>query len=273
MYVKFAGAQTSSARVVWKLGEGVPVQVSSSPHDHASKLRATRGLLATDHVILNHGQVTWTTPDLAPPLLTTTPTGGRFSSTDLTCINCPTRWVFSGTGLELLTRQATIRYLYHSATAVKMVPQGSKSPSAGLLVTDFVILNHGQVMMITLELARPSLNFHTTPTGGRLSLDIFNVHQLLCTVVQGLYRALPSSQDHYLALKARRHWVITAPQRDHNLCLEEEFPGKKSFRDQPLYPASSLARPFDCIQRERPDIVELKTSVVDTTRKGEYSFQ
>ncbi|GFU60849.1 hypothetical protein TNCV_3371851 [Trichonephila clavipes] len=34
---------------------------------------ATRGLLATDHVILNHGQVTWTTPELAPPLLTTTP--------------------------------------------------------------------------------------------------------------------------------------------------------------------------------------------------------
>ncbi|GFT53494.1 hypothetical protein TNCV_3324771 [Trichonephila clavipes] len=28
---------------------------------------ATRGLLATDHVILNHGQVTWTTPELAPP--------------------------------------------------------------------------------------------------------------------------------------------------------------------------------------------------------------
>ncbi|GFU28504.1 uncharacterized protein TNCV_1410411 [Trichonephila clavipes] len=33
----------------------------------------TRGLLATDLVILNHGQVTWTTPELEPPLLTTTP--------------------------------------------------------------------------------------------------------------------------------------------------------------------------------------------------------
>ncbi|GFU63859.1 hypothetical protein TNCV_3496711 [Trichonephila clavipes] len=30
---------------------------------------------------------------------------------------CPTRRVFSGTGIELMTRQATIRYLYHSATA------------------------------------------------------------------------------------------------------------------------------------------------------------
>ncbi|GFV28450.1 hypothetical protein TNCV_3984011 [Trichonephila clavipes] len=43
---------------------------------------STRGLLATAHVILNHGQVTWTTPELAPssPNYHTTPTGGRFSS-------------------------------------------------------------------------------------------------------------------------------------------------------------------------------------------------
>ncbi|GFW37911.1 hypothetical protein TNCV_4631131 [Trichonephila clavipes] len=47
-----------------------------------SHCTATRGLLATDHVILNHGQVTWTTPELAPPSPNyhTTPTGGRFSS-------------------------------------------------------------------------------------------------------------------------------------------------------------------------------------------------
>ncbi|GFV09460.1 nucleic-acid-binding protein from transposon X-element [Trichonephila clavipes] len=38
----------------------------------------TRGLLTTDHVILNHGQVTWTTPELAPPSPNyhTTPMGG-----------------------------------------------------------------------------------------------------------------------------------------------------------------------------------------------------
>ncbi|GFV06707.1 hypothetical protein TNCV_1611201 [Trichonephila clavipes] len=29
--------------------------------------KTAQGLLATDHVILNHGQVTWTTPGLAPP--------------------------------------------------------------------------------------------------------------------------------------------------------------------------------------------------------------
>ncbi|GFX34911.1 uncharacterized protein TNCV_2328511 [Trichonephila clavipes] len=79
------------------------------------KLKATRELLATDHVIFNYGQVTWTTPELAPPLLNTTPMGGRFSSRH--GYQLSTRWVLSGTGLELVTWQATIRYLYHSATA------------------------------------------------------------------------------------------------------------------------------------------------------------
>ncbi|GFV82935.1 uncharacterized protein TNCV_1179551 [Trichonephila clavipes] len=79
----------------------------------------TRGLLATDHVILNHGQVTWTTPELAPPLLTTTPHQREdVSALDRFNVHrCPTRRVFSGTGLEPVTKQATVRYLYHSATA------------------------------------------------------------------------------------------------------------------------------------------------------------
>ncbi|GFV88463.1 uncharacterized protein TNCV_1242761 [Trichonephila clavipes] len=86
-----------------------------------SHCSATRGLLATDHVILNHGQVTWTTPELAPPLLTTTPHQREdVSALDRFNVHrCPTRRVFSGTGIELLTRQATIRYLYHSATAAE----------------------------------------------------------------------------------------------------------------------------------------------------------
>ncbi|GFV67217.1 uncharacterized protein TNCV_3669721 [Trichonephila clavipes] len=81
--------------------------------------KATRGLLATDHVILNHGQVTWTTPELAPPLLTTTPHQREdVSALDRFNVHrCPTRRVFSGTGLEPVTKQATVRYLYHSATA------------------------------------------------------------------------------------------------------------------------------------------------------------
>ncbi|GFT95013.1 uncharacterized protein TNCV_1472901 [Trichonephila clavipes] len=81
--------------------------------------RSTRGLLATDHVILNHGQVTWTTPELAPPLLTTTPHQREdVSALDRFNVHrCPTRRVFSGTGFEPVTKQATVRYLYHSATA------------------------------------------------------------------------------------------------------------------------------------------------------------
>ncbi|GFU59840.1 uncharacterized protein TNCV_4726081 [Trichonephila clavipes] len=43
---------------------------ASSDDDDVGRLTshcsATRGLLVTDHVILNQGQVTWTTPDLAP---------------------------------------------------------------------------------------------------------------------------------------------------------------------------------------------------------------
>ncbi|GFX78571.1 hypothetical protein TNCV_30111 [Trichonephila clavipes] len=56
-----------------------------------------------DHGILNHGQVTWTTPP--SPNYHTTPTGGRL------------RRAFNDTGLEFVTRPATIRYLDHSATA------------------------------------------------------------------------------------------------------------------------------------------------------------
>ncbi|GFS51255.1 uncharacterized protein TNCV_3533301 [Trichonephila clavipes] len=85
----------------------------------ASHCSATRGLLATDDVILNHGQVTWTTPELAPPLLTTTPHRREdVSALDRFNVHrCPRRRVFGRTGLELVTRQATVRYLYHSATA------------------------------------------------------------------------------------------------------------------------------------------------------------
>ncbi|GFV71118.1 uncharacterized protein TNCV_4130021 [Trichonephila clavipes] len=70
-----------------------------------SHCSATRGLLATDHVILNHGQVTWTTPELAPPLLTTTPHRREdVSALDRFNVHrCPTRRVFSGTGIEHMT--------------------------------------------------------------------------------------------------------------------------------------------------------------------------
>ncbi|GFU57936.1 uncharacterized protein TNCV_353661 [Trichonephila clavipes] len=60
----------------------------------------------------------WMTPELVPPLLTTT----QYQREDISALDrfnvhrCPTRPIFSDTGLELVTRQATIQYLYHSAT-------------------------------------------------------------------------------------------------------------------------------------------------------------
>ncbi|GFU61218.1 uncharacterized protein TNCV_1071631 [Trichonephila clavipes] len=81
-------------------------------------VQTTRGLLATDHIILNHGQETWMTPELAPPLLTTTP----HQREDVSALDrfsehrCPTRRVLCGTWLELVTNPATIQYLYHSST-------------------------------------------------------------------------------------------------------------------------------------------------------------
>ncbi|GFV01156.1 integrase catalytic domain-containing protein [Trichonephila clavipes] len=83
----------------------------------------TRGLLATDHVILNHGQVTWTTPELAPPSPNyhTTPTEDVSALERFNVHRRPTRRVFSGTGLEPVTKQATVRYLYHSATAATLL--------------------------------------------------------------------------------------------------------------------------------------------------------
>ncbi|GFW75674.1 hypothetical protein TNCV_4428571 [Trichonephila clavipes] len=83
--------------------------------------RTIRGLLATKHAISNHGQVTWTIPELAPPLLTTTPhhTNGRTFqlSTDLTRIAA-----LLGGSLCYWARthnmSAMIRYLDHWAAAV-----------------------------------------------------------------------------------------------------------------------------------------------------------
>ncbi|GFX28132.1 uncharacterized protein TNCV_424591 [Trichonephila clavipes] len=91
-------------------------EISSSYY--SSDPNATRELLVTDHVILNHGQVTWTTPELAPPLLTTSPHQREdVSALDRFNVHrCPTRRALSGTRLELKSRTATIGYLDHSAT-------------------------------------------------------------------------------------------------------------------------------------------------------------
>ncbi|GFX96139.1 uncharacterized protein TNCV_2290281 [Trichonephila clavipes] len=87
--------------------------------DGENSASATRELLATDHVILNNGQGTWTKLELAPLSFNyhITPHEDVSALNRFKVHRCPTRRVFSGTGIELVTRQATIRYLYHSATA------------------------------------------------------------------------------------------------------------------------------------------------------------
>ncbi|GFX38082.1 hypothetical protein TNCV_3836811 [Trichonephila clavipes] len=52
---------------------------SGLEHVTGLKYVATPWLWSTDLIILDHGQMTRTTPYLAPPLLTSTPTGGRLS--------------------------------------------------------------------------------------------------------------------------------------------------------------------------------------------------
>ncbi|GFT58966.1 uncharacterized protein TNCV_185821 [Trichonephila clavipes] len=91
-------------------------------NDQCTWLRLHESVLATDHVILNHDQVTWTTPELVPPLLTTTPHQREdVSALDRFNVHrCPTWRVFSGTELELVTMQATIRY-HHSATSASIL--------------------------------------------------------------------------------------------------------------------------------------------------------
>ncbi|GFX44456.1 uncharacterized protein TNCV_1394771 [Trichonephila clavipes] len=127
------------------------------------KFEATRGLLATDHVILNHGQVTWTTPELAPPLLTTTPHQREdVSALDRFNVHrCPTRRVFSGTGLEPVTKQATVRYLYHSATAAtangRSKVKGMENPV--LISLDKVDTSDSKIvrsLMIVQQVAEPN---------------------------------------------------------------------------------------------------------------------
>ncbi|GFT81688.1 hypothetical protein TNCV_3675011 [Trichonephila clavipes] len=60
----------------------IPSQASTVRWWKVPLAASARGLLTTDHVILNHGQVTWMTPELAPlsPNYHTTPTGKRFNS-------------------------------------------------------------------------------------------------------------------------------------------------------------------------------------------------
>ncbi|GFU67619.1 hypothetical protein TNCV_1643681 [Trichonephila clavipes] len=68
---------------------------------------------------------------------------------------------------------APIKYARKSCSSCKillLIPSLCKA-ARGLLVTDLVILNHGQATRTTTELRTSSPNSLTTQTVGRLSLD------------------------------------------------------------------------------------------------------
>ncbi|GFT16039.1 hypothetical protein TNCV_3315781 [Trichonephila clavipes] len=113
---------------------------------------------------------TSTTPEMAPPLLTTTPHQREDVSTHLTCIAA----LHCGSLLILGLNKAShdpipIPLGYRDHVYMLIRYQTDKRARRGLLVTD-----HGQVTSTTPEMA-PSPNYHTTPTGGRF--DTFNVHR------------------------------------------------------------------------------------------------
>ncbi|GFY01208.1 uncharacterized protein TNCV_5076751 [Trichonephila clavipes] len=85
-----------------------------------SHCSATQGLLATDLVILNHGQMTTMTLELVPSLLTTTLQQWEdVQALDRFNVHrSPTRRVFSEIRLELMTRRPRVHYLDHQATTV-----------------------------------------------------------------------------------------------------------------------------------------------------------
>ncbi|GFV39200.1 uncharacterized protein TNCV_1157851 [Trichonephila clavipes] len=81
-----------------------------------------------DIVVLKHGQMTRAPPELAPPLLTTTPHQREdISALDRFNVHhCPTWRVFCGTGLELETCQPcfdTLTTWYPGHRSVAKSPQ------------------------------------------------------------------------------------------------------------------------------------------------------
>ncbi|GFW35643.1 hypothetical protein TNCV_4434941 [Trichonephila clavipes] len=82
-----------------------------------------------DLVILNHSQVTRTTHELASPLITTTPTGGRSSSQQIKRASLPytaglqrkhvkQNWEYQQDSSSVLTLNATKNYLSSNNIAV-----------------------------------------------------------------------------------------------------------------------------------------------------------
>ncbi|GBL78861.1 hypothetical protein AVEN_48849-1 [Araneus ventricosus] len=82
-------------------------------------LKQHEGYFGTDLVILNRGQMTRTTPELAPPLQTSAPHQWEdvwLPTYDLACNTPNTRPIFSGIGFQTWNPPALRSRSYHPAT-------------------------------------------------------------------------------------------------------------------------------------------------------------
>ncbi|GFY16282.1 hypothetical protein TNCV_2349271 [Trichonephila clavipes] len=70
---------------------------------------------------------------------------------------------YGGGGLCFLIRVPTVEYEKDVYDPRFRSTPATTPATRGLLATDLVILNHGQVKRTTSELASPSPNYHTTP--------------------------------------------------------------------------------------------------------------
>ncbi|GFV37245.1 hypothetical protein TNCV_92181 [Trichonephila clavipes] len=106
----------------------------------------TRGLLTTDHVILNPGQVTWMTPELAPPSPNyhTTSMGGRFSSRQRE----PTEQQTEQTG-DKLKKAPSQNKMAPSETDNGGKEVLGSNPEEGLNVCECIVLNRDSSQEIT----------------------------------------------------------------------------------------------------------------------------
>ncbi|GFW05560.1 transposable element Tcb1 transposase [Trichonephila clavipes] len=141
--------------------------------------------------------------ELARPLLTTTPHQWEdVSALDRFNVHCcPTRWVFSGTGLEFVTRQATIRYIYHSAAAAT-----KKSIVATGKITPVVGFKH-----YTGD--SPCTRDSTHKTFGPTDLtSTYSMRLRRKTARGGRVRSTTPAEDRYIVLSAKRNRRTTAQQ-------------------------------------------------------------
>ncbi|GFW10683.1 uncharacterized protein TNCV_4918021 [Trichonephila clavipes] len=127
------------------------------------------------------------TLELAPPLLTTTPHQREVVSAfdRFNVHRCPTQRVFRGTELELVTRQAMIRYLYHSPKARSKVSR--KRTFYGNRFTKLALNSNNSTSISEAKLSTfdcfhvPEPEFHGS-TGNRINnfQALMRINSILC---------------------------------------------------------------------------------------------